>query len=649
VVILLALITLVLADINLHNPKGSNDRLNEANTNRDNDNRLFDSQSNDKGGYCVAPSSVYYEQSFLQIEWTNQHGCGTQQANVDCDLIIQYMSDASIRDGQTTDTIPYPPDGDTEDPDQMTDGEYYYGMHESQAYFQACDRRRRNYGLFFADQNDPDDPNKSARYTRQQDNNNRYGYECPEERDYYPYWHPTPWKDIVIFTSRTSRCQFFQTQSQNVMSKYWCVSDALDTGKMEYYETASKCYAAGGTWQQVYPWNIPAPECFAAGWNRDNHLGNGVGGYANSYQWTLPKWSDVKGSAVVSPINGSATQVAPCVLRIRYNVSTGDYRGGVENTGNSYNHGGFADRNLNGPTISPVTQNPAYDSGSNPYYTGQEHWYLQLAMDTSQFCRTFQERTHVFYIQPRPASLIGATIYNLMVRGKRGNIVQTYPAVEYDFVPNTLQMTVGDYIHFHVGGCDTQPQGQAGQGRDQTDRSNIVQNGMPVTTKSDMTMYGGLGNKPKSYSSVNMWGQPGTNVALTTAWKMANLDQYNNVQCTSVTDTDCCYTQQQLTDKYQNDNNDRANDVQNCALLNANGANGFQGMARMSTPGTFHYLSTRNNNFSNRSQKGQLVVGTALSIPTIVALVAGGGAAVGAIGVSAAAWSGASCLATVHI
>ena len=41
----------VLADVYMHNPRGSNDRNCERNANRNNGNRLFDSQNNNAGGY----------------------------------------------------------------------------------------------------------------------------------------------------------------------------------------------------------------------------------------------------------------------------------------------------------------------------------------------------------------------------------------------------------------------------------------------------------------------------------------------------------------------------------------------------------------------------------------------------------------------
>jgi len=634
----------VSADVYLHHPRGSNDRLNEEGPGRNNGDRLFDSQNNNRGGYNVGSVQriYYYEGTVVPVEWTQQHSCGDRNGN-HCDLILQYScSDKRFRDGEVTKTIPT-------DPAQCVNGDcdndLTFGRHESLASYMNCRYRSRNKGLFTSNQRIN---GNSARFTRQNNNGGRSGLECPEERDYYPYHGPTMWRDAAIITTRPDRCAEFKAASQNVASRWYCAYDAANEqiAKLiannkegwlpitkEGCETKTRDWPGSengaAAWTEAPAFGIPAPDCVEAPFTRDNHLGNAVpapgqgdtAGYTAQYNWTVP-------TGINSP---------HCVLRLRYNISTGEFpfqgydsatgvdasdvdsrmnfrvipgRSSLDNNARvpSYlpiwEQYGLDFSSVNGSFIStriqdddPNNDNNGRDGGikkakpvsrdytlrnnpqvdffgallpprvsTDPELNGQPMIRTRLAVNTAQYGRTFQDRTHVFEIRARPASLQNVKIHNLSVRGKRGNIVQVYPGVEYDFVPDKLEMKQGEMVHIQWTGSS--PQGGEGAG-DKGDKSNLImlRNRVYAEDGQDLNPSPLLGQAGRAY--------PGYINDTRLGPAFLGLDFVS---------------------------------LRALALYGINSSYFDLGPAQALQAGEYNYVCTRNNAFSNRSQKGRLIV-----------------------------------------
>jgi len=525
-----------LADVYLHMPRGSNNRLNEASNNRANNNRLFDSQNNNNGGYNVGDKSdqaaenedgfhkaIYFQSgregvSQLSVEWWDQHGCGRRDESdphwIDCQIILQYMCQdgegSELRNGFSRESPEYrrPENRRNEETFEQKEERKRRdmerrentGIHEPWEYYDSCYIRNRNRGLFTADQNR--EGNRGSTRTRQNPNGQRSAYECPEERDYFPYWHPTQWIDITVLTSQTENCPFYREESANRKAKHECVEyypeSESETNRIRKHSSRANnefdCEGLGGNWTafhtflEIVPdvdseddcedwaltsghvfgasvrWEIPyldgegrhqiptpkcliLPEeisCSEAPWSRANHLGNtdSTDDLAN-YVWNLPHF------------HFDQSEHKECILRIRYNISSNDYVESFDPTAHTFY--------------------PYPHLTNDPQIELYPKLNLQLAINTAQIARTFEDRTHIFQIHPRPESVPDeAHLVNVGVRGRRGNIQQTFPSLEYDFSPTHLDLREEDFVHIQWEGSNSQPRNQAGEGRDQTDRNNMV-------------------------------------------------------------------------------------------------------------------------------------------------------------------------------
>merc|ERR1719499_398497 len=251
---------------------------------------------------------------------------------------------------------------------------------------------------------------------------------------------------------------------------------------------------------------------------------------------------------------------------------------------------------------------------------------LQLAVNTAQYGRTFQDRTHMTYVMQRPKEAGNAEIKLITVAGKRGNIVQTFPGTEYFFVPEVAHVRQYDYVHFMWSGSNTNPNNNDGQGKQGTDRSNVCpMNGAIYDPDPTLGRAGGEGLN----TGKNMIGSIGTSypayVKEPVGYARANVYE-NQVRTTTAEDGTTiekpkCGKQEQVQPPIAGFTLDAAealctgrrdpgavNDFGNMEELDDAGASFSLAPQQATEIGCWNYVSTRNNNFSNRSQKGTICV-----------------------------------------
>jgi len=408
-----------------------------------------------------------------------------------------------------------------------------------------------------------------------------------------------------------------------VMDKCECTAGATTNMTAvfvaQYYNQQVFCENNNFIWNCTgNAWNWPAPQCLLSPNQVDNRLASidNLGDNTNTggshgealafYNWVVPQLS----SGLFPNSNG-----ARCNIRMRYNISNGDVLFNFDQTNNNAIH---------------TNQIITFGVG-NYSLPGNMTMPLRHAINTAQYGRTFQDRTYIFQLVPRSQAntLDGVTdttfptsnIINLNVRGKRGNIAQVRNCYEYDFVPKMLNAAVGDFIHFQYCQSDYNDNGNAGEGYQGTDRSNMV----PIGNSN-------LNRLIPMNQSAN--GAPLLNTAY--GGQIFSQNDWTNLAFLGQNNTYCDTTYNMLS------NNNNAEDVTACQFLNGlrNMTTGlptsyFSYVAKVISEGNLQYICSRNNNFTNRSQKGTILVSTVANAGEIAGAVVGSVVGAAAIGVAA--------------